>query len=324
MRFFVLILLSWSISASAFDIIAHRGLPRIYPEHTIQSLNAALKWKPDYVEPDVVLSKDSIPVVLHDTHIDTTTNVKQVFPLRKRSDGRYYAIDFTLKELKSLKVNHRINLKTGKSAFASRPLEKSPQNSIPSLKEFLDTVSRFNREQEKKIGVYPEIKAPAFHLKEGKDSVKIVHDLLLSFRSMDKDTEVILQCFDFNAIKRLSKELKTPFFLVQLVAENSWGESTTDYDKLKKMAGLKELKKYAQGLGPWIPQIMNKEGKPSQFLKEAQKLGFKIHPYTLRNDALPFNMKSEQYLLHILKNKLKVDGIFTDNVNTIVPLMKDL
>jgi glycerophosphoryl diester phosphodiesterase len=308
----------------AFDIIAHRGLPRLYPEHSMQSLKEAMKFEPQYVEPDVVLSKDGVAFVLHDTHIDTTTNVAKVFPDRKRKDGRYYAIDFTAIELKKLNINHRIELKSGKPAFATRPLLKKSNLRIPTLEQFLVSVANHNKKHKKKIGVYPEIKAPRFHEKENKDIVKIVHDQLLAFHKKYPETPIILQCFDFKSIKRLATELKSPFFLVQLVAENSWKESDTDYDWLKTKNGLKEVRKYAKGLGPWIPQIVTPDKKPTSFLKEAKKLGFKIHPYTLRNDALPKVIGSEEELLKLLIKDLKVDGIFTDNVNTTVGLSKSI
>ena len=324
MKLLVGLMLLFSLPIFAFDIIAHRGLPRLYPEHSIQSLKEAMKFQPHYVEPDVVLSKDSVAFVLHDTHIDTTTNVAKVFPDRKRKDGRFYAIDFTAKELKRLNVNHRIDLKSGKPAFATRPLLKVSSLRIPTLEEFLNTVANHNKKKKNKIGVYPEIKAPKFHRQQNQDIVKIVHDQLVNFNKKNPDTPIILQCFDFKSVKRLATELKSPFFLVQLVAENSWKESDTDYDWIKSKEGLKEVRKYAKGLGPWIPQIITPSKKPTAFLKEAQKLGFKIHPYTLRNDALPKVISSEEELLKLLIKDLKVDGIFTDNVNTTVGLSKSI
>ena len=310
--------------AFAFEIIAHRGLPRLHPEHSLLSLEQALTWKPDYVEPDVVLTKDGEAIILHDTHIDTTTNVADVYPDRKRKDGRYYAIDFTLKELSQLRVNHRIDLKTGKAAFKTRQPIGNSELKIPTFKQFVTTVVRYNQKNKTNIGIYPEIKAPEFHLKEGQDIAKIVHDELINLRKLQPKLPIILQCFHQATVKRIATEFKSPFTLVQLVAENSWGETSTDYDQLKSEKGLKELRKYASGLGPWIPQIVNEKGQPTEFLKQAKKLGFKIHPYTLRNDALPSQFKTEKQLLKTLKDDLGVDGVFTDNVNTTVPLMKTL
>ena len=325
MKYFLFLLICLNFKSSlAFDIIAHRGLPRLYPEHSILGLEEALKLKPDYVEPDIVLSKDKVAIVLHDTHLDTTSNVAQLFPDRKRKDGRYYAADFTFDELKKLNINHRIDLKTGKAVFPTRVPIANSKLKIPSLEDFLMIVSKFNQTNQTKIGVYPEIKAPEFHQKQKMDIVKIVHDQLLAFHKKDKLTPIILQCFDSKALKRIKKDLNSPFFLVQLVAENSWGESSTDYDKLKTEKGLKEMKQFVDGLGPWIPQLINKDGSPSEFLVLAKKLDFKIHPYTLRNDALPKGIKSEKQLLILLKDKLKVDGVFSDNINTSIPLLKEL
>ena len=87
-------------------IIAHRGASGYLPEHTLEAAALAHAMGADYIEPDVVLSKDGIPVVLHDIHLDTVTNIARVFPDRKRPDGRYYALDFTLKELKPVSYTH--------------------------------------------------------------------------------------------------------------------------------------------------------------------------------------------------------------------------
>jgi glycerophosphoryl diester phosphodiesterase len=307
-----------------FDIIAHRGLPRLYPEHTLKGLQEALKFNVDYVEPDVVLTKDNIPVVLHDTHIDTTTDVKKRFPKRVRKDGRFYAIDFTIKEIKSLKANHRIDLKSGKPAIATRvPVKNSPY-SVPTLEEFIHVVHQYNLEKGTNTGIYIEIKAPAFHKDSGKDITAIVHNILEKAYEADPTTPIIVQCFDDAPLKRLRKE-GSPFKLVQLIAENSWGESRIDYNAMRTKAGLKEVATYADGVGPWIPMLVRpgKEKKmvSNDFVNWAHNAGLLVHPYTLRNDQLPPFVKNEKEALDFLIKELDVDGIFTDNVNTTVKLL---
>ena len=119
----LLLLVIYLISCSSHRnkvVIAHRGAPGYLPEHTLEGVAMAHAWGVDFVEPDVVLTKDNRAVILHAVHIDTTTNVANIYPKRKRQDGRYYAIDFTLKELKTLTVNERIDLRTGKQVFKMR------------------------------------------------------------------------------------------------------------------------------------------------------------------------------------------------------------
>ena len=101
-------------------VIAHRGASGYLPEHTLQGVAMAYQMGVDFIEPDCVLSKDNIPVVVHDTHIDSISDVAKKFPDRKRKDGRFYAIDFTLAELKTLAVSERFDPATGKAVYPKR------------------------------------------------------------------------------------------------------------------------------------------------------------------------------------------------------------
>ena len=141
----ILFTLVLPLTASSFTVIAHRGLPRLFPEHSLKGLQEVLKLKVDYVEPDVVLSRDLVPVILHDLYVDKTTNAASKFSKRKRPNGRLYAGDFTLKELKTLSINNRIDYKTKKPAFKTRPLIANSQHKIPTLEEFIQTVVDFNK-----------------------------------------------------------------------------------------------------------------------------------------------------------------------------------
>src|SRR5262245_10445554 len=79
-------------------VIAHRGASGYLPEHTLEAAAMAHAMGADFIEQDVVLTKDDQAIVLHDIHLETVTNVAKTFPQRARPDGRYYAIDFTLSE----------------------------------------------------------------------------------------------------------------------------------------------------------------------------------------------------------------------------------
>src|SRR5687767_8138482 len=94
------LILTGCASKSQIVVIAHRGASAYLPEHTLEAYSMAHAWNVDYIEADLVVTKDNKLVVLHDTHVDTTTNVAQLFPKRKRADGRFYAVDFTLEEIK--------------------------------------------------------------------------------------------------------------------------------------------------------------------------------------------------------------------------------
>lgn len=301
------------LSLNAFAnpiVIAHRGAPGYLPEHTLESTALAYALGADFIEQDLVLSKDLIPVVLHDIHLDTVTDVAKKFPQRKRDDGRYYAFDFTLAELKTLIVHERTDLK-GNQVFKNR-YQGSAQFSIATFEEHIELISQLNRQFSKNVGFYPEIKSPAWHRNQGADISKIVLKILRKYQLDDINKAIYVQCFDFEETKRLRNELGLKAKLVQLIGENDWQESNTDYNYLKTPAGLKEVSAVAQGIGPWLPQIINVETKiPTPLSAQAKSTGLAIHPYTFRVDALPEGVSSTE-LLNLLFIKVKVDGVFSD------------
>ena len=115
-------------------VIAHRGASGYLPEHTLAAKAAAHAMRADYIEQDVVLSKDGVPMVLHDIQIDTVTDVAQMFPDRARADGRFYAIDFTLDELKALTVSSA-STSTASRSFPGRFPRGAASFQIPTLAE---------------------------------------------------------------------------------------------------------------------------------------------------------------------------------------------
>ena len=107
-------------------VIAHRGASGYLPEHTMESKAMAHAMNADYIEQDIVLSKDDVPIVIHDIYLEEVTDVALVYPERSREDGRFYVIDFSLAELMSLSVNERIDISTKNAVFPNRfPLKKS-------------------------------------------------------------------------------------------------------------------------------------------------------------------------------------------------------
>lgn len=297
-------------------VIAHRGASGYLPEHTLEALILAYSQGADFIEQDLVLSKDNVAVVLHDIHLETVTDVEQKFPARSRQDGRYYALDFTLAELKTLRVHERQN-KEGKQVFPNRYAGQSDFQ-ISTFEEQLNLIAQLNRQFAKKVGIYPEIKSPVWHRQQGRDISQIVLSVLRKHQLDDGDKPVFVQCFDFDETKRLRHELGAKVKLVQLIAENDWGESATDYDYLRSVDGLKDIAKVAQGIGPWIPQLIDLTSmQPTTLITDAKKVGLEVHPYTFRKDQLPQGLTATQSL-DVLFSVLKVDGLFTDFTDTAV------
>ena len=304
-----------SFASQAFDIVAHRGASGYLPEHTLEAMALAHAQGPAFIEQDLVLTRDNALVVLHDIHLETVTDVEQKFPNRAREDGRFYALDFTLAELKTLQVHERENA-DGTPVFPNRYQGKG-QFTVATLEEQLTSIAELNRLTGANIGYYPEIKSPAWHRAEGYDISKIVLDTLRRHKLDTPDANIYLQCFDFEEVKRIRNELGAKVKMVQLIADNDWGESPTNYARLKTPAGMREAAQYVQGIGPWLGHVTQSTNPPSfelaDWVQTAQAEGLQIHPYTFRLDALPPGITAEQ-LLQLIVGKWKFDGVFTDQV----------
>lgn len=300
-------------------VIAHRGASGYLPEHTLSALLLAYQQGADYIEQDLVLSRDGVLVVLHDIHIDRVTNVADVFPNRIRSDGRFYAIDFDLDELKMLTVFERRNA-VSEPVFPKR-YNGSAAFTIATFEEQIQLINALNNISGRQVGLYPEIKAPKWHRIEGQDISKRTIEMLEKHNLNFYSAKVFLQCFDFNEIKRLKTKLNAKVRLIQLLAENSWNESDNDYGYLKSAQGINEIARYADGIGPWIPQLIDVKTKRATGLHLlARNSQLDIHPYTIRADSLPEDTNVEQ-LLTMLFIQIKVDGVFTDHTDVVKKLL---
>lgn len=294
-------------------VIAHRGASGYLPEHTLAAKALAHGMDADYLEQDVVLTKDSVPVVLHDHYLDTVTDVATRFPARKRADGRYYAIDFTLAEIKTLSAFERIDLATGTQVFPGRFPGGLSSFTVPTLEEELELIKGLNTSTGKLIGIYPEIKAPAFHRKHGLDISKIVIMVLKKHGYATKNDAVYLQCFDWNETRRIRHELGYEGKLIQLIAENSWNESPdVDFDYLRTPAGLEQVATVADGIGPWIGHVIDGQGAPTLLAENAHAAGLVLHPYTLRADDLPHWAETFDDAMDAILFRAGADGFFTD------------
>jgi glycerophosphoryl diester phosphodiesterase len=325
----VLFALVLAVNAAAPKVvIAHRGASGYLPEHTLAAKAMAHAQGADYLEQDVVLSKDGVPVVLHDIHIDTVTDVARRFPGRQRADGRFYAIDFTAAELKQLQASERFDPRTGQAVFAGRfPVGRSSFQ-VPTLEEELQLVQGLNKSTGRLAGVYPEVKEPAWHRKQGRDISKVVLEVLGRYGYKTKTDRVYVQCFDFDEVKRIRGELGYQGRLVQLMADGPQLDSTTDHKWLQTRAGLAEVAKVADGIGPSLGMVVRgKDGgalQISDLVKDAHALGLEVHPYTFRVDALPVWAGSFDELLRAFLVEAGVDGIFTDHPDKGVAFVRAL
>jgi glycerophosphoryl diester phosphodiesterase len=307
-------------------IIAHRGASGERPEHTIASYTRAIEQGADYIEPDLVLTKDGVLVARHENEISETTDVadKPEFADRKTSktiDGKkmtgWFTEDFTLAELKTLRAKERLpQLRKDNMAFDG-------QFEIPTFEEILTLAKAHN------VGVYPETKHPSYF-----DSIGLPHEapllaMLTRFGHVTKDAPIFIQSFEVENLKALRP--KTKLRLIQLMDDTGSPADRSDmtYTQMATAEGLKIVATYADGVGPnkamVIPRTMiGNLGTPTTLVADAHKVGLAVHPWTFRreNYFLPLAQKSgvDPRGIGDVQAEMKaflatgIDGIFSDNV----------
>ncbi|MEL7298714.1 MAG: glycerophosphodiester phosphodiesterase [Pseudomonadota bacterium] len=294
--------------------IAHRGASGYLPEHSLAAKALAHAMGADFIEQDIVATADDELIVLHDIHLEQVTDVAQRFADRSRDDGRYYARDFTLAEIKQLRLRERVDA-DGKPVFASRFPTGFTPFAVPTLAEELALIRGLNRSRQSTTGIYPEIKKPEWHRNEGVDIAPLLLEILETFGYPNTPNQVWLQCFDLAENDRLRQHWAAPYRLVQLIGEDSWNESTTRYAELLSPGGLTPLKGTVDGIGPWIPHlVIQSDGGDllgTHLIEEAHALELEVHPYTLRADALPSGFNTLEELLAFLTRE-GIDGVFCD------------
>ncbi len=291
-------------------VIAHRGASGTLPEHTIEAYTYAYASGADYIEPDVTLTKDGVFIALHDRTLESNTDVAKQFPGRAREDGRYYPIDFTLSEIKRLRVYERVQRNTGEPVFPNRwpNRHKFLHFQIATLAEIVELVQGLNQVTGREVGIYPELKNADWHHAQG----YLVEELLLKelrqFGYYKKEHKAIIQVFDTASLHRL-RALKTELRLIQLI------RGSQKDDAMVTSAGLREIAKYADGIGPPITRLFHADGTliDDNFLvREAHRYGLHVHPYTIRADQLPEFAATVEELLEKIVTQAGVDGFFTD------------
>ncbi len=310
-----------------FTVIAHRGACGYLPEHTLEGAAMAHAMGADYIEQDVLMTRDDVLIVLHDLYLDAVTDVAERFSGRDRGDGHFYAVDFTLAEIKTLRVHERADAE-GHAEFTGRfPVEKSLFR-IPTLEEEISLIQGLNKSTGRIVGLYIEPKSPAWHEQEGKELIGSVIRLLEKHGYTERDDSVYLQSFDSDALKRARFEFRTDLKLVQLIGENSWEESDADFDYLRSKEGLEEIARLADGIGPWLPHIVDikEDGSAdiSDLTELAHGLGLFVHAYTLRADELPASIGDMETAIRALIEQCGIDGVFTDHPDQAVRCLSTL
>jgi glycerophosphoryl diester phosphodiesterase len=321
-------------------IIAHRGASGERPEHTIAAYTLAIEQGADYIEPDLVLTKDGVLVARHENAISETTDVaaRAEFADRKMTktiDGQkvtdWFTEDFTLAELKTLRAKERLPLlRPANTAFDG-------QFEIPTLQEIIQLAQAKSKETGRVIGIYPETKHPSYFAVIGLPHEEPLLKTLALFGMNSADSPVFIQSFEVSNLKALHG--KTKVRLIQLM-DNEGGPADlpgTRYADMATPTGLKAISEYANGVGPnkamVIPRtLLGNLGEPSALIANAHAVGLKVHPWTFRreNYFLPLAQKSginpaaHGDVITEIRAFIAagVDGFFSDNVAEAVKAIK--
>ncbi len=314
-------------------IIAHRGASGDRPEHTLAAYERAIDQGADYIEPDLVVTKDGVLVSRHENEISGTTDVarREEFADRRRSksiDGQltagWFAEDFTLAELRTLRAKERLPYIRPENARFNGLYQ------VPTLAEIVELIRAKEAETGRRIGIYPELKHPNFMLQEeGIDTVDLLLDELRDL-GLTPDDPVYIQCFEVGPLQRLNQ--RSDFKLVQLISPDGGpaDEPSMRYAEMVTPSGLDAIAEYADAVGPHFGLILQDDGTPKALVKDAQARGLKVHSWTLRreNTFMPAALQTNDNPRGVgglpplmgLMVAAGVDGIFTDHPGAAVTL----
>ena len=320
-------------------VIGHRGASGYRPEHTLASYKLAIEMGADYLEPDLVSTKDHVLVARHENDITGTTDVADhpEFAGRRTTktiDGRaitgWFTEDFTLAELRTLRAKERLpDLRPANTAFDGL-------YQVPTFQEVIDLAKRH------RVGIYPETKHPTYFDSIG---LSLEEPLLATLRAnglTGPRAKVFIQSFETANLKELNGRTRLP--LVQLIDAVGApydivvaGDPRT-YADLVTPAGLAEIATYADGIGPSKDLIVPRDSagkllEPTSLVRDAHRAGLVVHPWTFRreNSFLPLDFRqgnpaSPEFLRAPgdlpaelrLFFRLGVDGVFSDTADTAV------
>lgn len=298
-------------------VIAHRGACGYLPDHTLEAKALAFGMGADYLEQDLVASRDGELLVLHDVVLNHMSDVAEKFPGRARPDGYFFVCDFDLEELRSLQVWERFRDSPESPVFPGRFPARKGNFRVVTFREELEFIEGLKKSTGRNVGIYPEIKRPGLHRAQGIDIAKLALRILGDFGYNDKKDSVYFQCFDPVELRRVRTELGSNLRLIQLIDENNPYDPDIDYTQMVTERGLQEIAEYADGIGPWVNYLYNpgETGavrRSTGLVQRAHANGLAVHPWTFRVDALPPGFTSFAELVHWCIAEEQIDGLFTD------------
>lgn len=337
-------------------VIGHRGAHGYLPAHTLEGYTLAIELGADYIEPDLVATKDGHLIASHEPNLITTTDVasRPEFASRRRTaivdgvpDTGFFASDFTLAEIKRLR---RVQ------DFAERPQQFNGKFEVPTLEEIIALAKRKSEEKGRVIGIYPETKHPTYHKSIGLPLERRLVDALKRAGLNRRDAPVFIQSFEQSNLKELRK--MTPIRLIQLVDANDVNpdgslDFTPPFDRpfdwtasgdprllartfgfFATDEGLREIKTYADGIGPWKRYIVTtlaaglpgpgeaslKLAPAGDLIARAHKVGLLVHTWTFRNEQrrLVSDYGGNPVNEYLQFYRLGIDGVFSDFADTAV------
>jgi glycerophosphoryl diester phosphodiesterase len=286
-------------------VIAHRGASGHRPEHTLEAYRLAVEMGADFIEPDLVSTRDGVLIARHEHEIGATTDVAERFPDRKQTrtvEGRavtgWFSEDFTLAEIKTLRARERL-------PFRSHAYDG--QFEIPTFDEVIALAQRLGKAAGRTIGVYPETKHPSYFRSI---SLPLEEPLLASLDKHgwnSREAPVFIQSFESANLRELRK--KTRVRLVQLTSTPAQLEGD----------GITTIAQYADGLGPEKRLVVpvhpdGSLGAPTDVIVRAHAAGLVVHVWTLRTEKefLPAGYKGRPEAEFEQFRDLGADGVFTD------------
>ncbi len=340
-----------TLSGNAPLVIGHRGASGSLPEHTLESYKAAIEQGADYIEPDLVLTRDGVMIARHEPMLDGTTDVAIKFPESRKTtrnvDGvpttAYFASDFTLAEIRTLRAVQ---------ARANRSQAYNGLFGIPTLDEVIALTKTEGTRLGRRVGIYPEIKHSTFHADEVRFGANVFEDKLLTTLHAAygnvASAPVFIQSFEVSNLQYLNT--KTNIKLVQLIDADDVKDDGSlslvapfhkPYDFVLKSdsrsfadlltaSGLDFIKTYADAVGPWKPYLVKtvndnveRTGDATLSINDrrvdgstgvielAHQKGLLVHTWTFRDDASGYVFKDPKEEMQYYM-RLGIDGVFTD------------
>jgi glycerophosphoryl diester phosphodiesterase len=307
----ILWLIATSLCAAAEPLlIAHRGASGYRPEHTLAAYKLGIEQGADYLETDLVATRDGVLICRHDCDLGPTTDVAARFPERKATitlDGKkvtgFFAHDFTLEEVKTLRALPR----SPGGGSADEKLR------VPTFEELLQLVAAHNKRAKKKVGICPEIKHPAHHRARGVPLERALLTALEKYGYRDAADLCIIQSFDHQCLAALAKDTKLR--LLQLLPRRS---TPGRLPPIPSTEELQRIARYASAIGPHkasvVPRnLLGQAGEPTDLISRAHACGCQVWVYTFRQEMGLLNLTGPSMAEEIRRfADLGTDGLFTD------------